>query len=138
MVAVVVAPALRLRLARCRRARENGKVANSATKSSATAVHTIVGWSPKVTRNTQIVITVITRDPKTGVQNYGTYRMQVYDKQTTGMHWQTHKVGTHHYRLSHELGLEKLDVAAALGGDPATIWTGSAPLPPRPSQPQGA
>jgi 4-hydroxy-3-polyprenylbenzoate decarboxylase len=73
---------------------------------------------------------VITRDPVTGVQNYGTYRLQVYDKQTTGMHWQTHKVGTHHYRLSHEMGLEKLDVAVALGGDPATIWTGSAPLPP--------
>jgi 4-hydroxy-3-polyprenylbenzoate decarboxylase len=73
---------------------------------------------------------VITKDPETGVQNYGTYRMQVYDKQTTGMHWQTHKVGTHHYRLSHELGLEKLDVSVALGGDPATIWTGSAPLPP--------
>ncbi|HIM63405.1 MAG: menaquinone biosynthesis decarboxylase [Dehalococcoidia bacterium] len=73
---------------------------------------------------------VVTKDPETGVQNYGTYRMQVYDKQTTGMHWQTHKVGTHHYRLSHELGLEKLDVSVALGGDPATIWTGSAPLPP--------
>ena len=73
---------------------------------------------------------VITRDPVTGVQNYGMYRLQVYDKQTTGMHWQTHKVGTHHYRLSHEMGLEKLDVAVALGGDPATIWTGSAPLPP--------
>jgi 4-hydroxy-3-polyprenylbenzoate decarboxylase len=73
---------------------------------------------------------VITKDPETGIQNYGTYRMQVYDKQTTGMHWQTHKVGSHHYRLSHELGLEKLDVAVALGGDPATIWTGSAPLPP--------
>ncbi len=73
---------------------------------------------------------VITKDPETGVQNYGIYRMQVYDKQSTGMHWQTHKVGTHHYRMSHELGLEKLDVAVALGGDPATIWTGSAPLPP--------
>jgi len=73
---------------------------------------------------------VITKDPETSIQNYGTYRMQVYDKQTTGMHWQTHKVGTHHYRMAHELGLEKLDVAVALGGDPATIWTGSAPLPP--------
>ena len=73
---------------------------------------------------------VITKDPETGIQNYGTYRMQVYDKQTTGMHWQTHKVGSHHYRMSHELGLERLDVAVALGGDPATIWTGSAPLPP--------
>ena len=73
---------------------------------------------------------VITRDPETGVQNYGIYRLQVFDARTTGMHWQTHKVGTHHYRLSVEQGLDKLEVAVALGGDPATIWTGSAPLPP--------
>ena len=70
---------------------------------------------------------VITRDPETGVQNYGTYRLQVYDRNTTGMHWQTHKVGTHHYRISRERGEERLEVAVALGGDPATIWTGSAP-----------
>ena len=73
---------------------------------------------------------VITRDPETGVQNYGIYRMQVYDKCTTGMHWQTHKVGAHHERIGRELGLDRMDVAVALGGDPATIWTGSAPLPP--------
>ncbi|PKB67886.1 MAG: menaquinone biosynthesis decarboxylase [SAR202 cluster bacterium Io17-Chloro-G4] len=73
---------------------------------------------------------VITADPETGVQNYGTYRMQVYDRNTTGMHWQTHKVGTRHYRLSSEMGENRLPVAVALGGDPATIWTGSAPLPP--------
>jgi 4-hydroxy-3-polyprenylbenzoate decarboxylase len=73
---------------------------------------------------------VITRDPETGIQNYGTYRMQVYDARTTGMHWQTHKVGAHHYRVSQERQAEKLPVAVALGGDPATIWTGSAPLPP--------
>ena len=73
---------------------------------------------------------VITKDPETGVQNYGIYRMQVYDARTTGMHWQTHKVGAHHYRVSQEQQLEKLEVAVALGGDPATIWSGSAPLPP--------
>jgi len=73
---------------------------------------------------------VITKDPATGVQNYGIYRMQVYDARTTGMHWQTHKVGAHHYRVSQEQQLEKLEVAVALGGDPATIWSGSAPLPP--------
>src|SRR5918999_1112837 len=73
---------------------------------------------------------VITRDPETGIQNYGTYRMQVYDARTTGIHWQTHKVGAHHYRVSQERQAEKLPVAVALGGDPATIWTGSAPLPP--------
>lgn len=69
---------------------------------------------------------VITRDPETGTQNYGIYRMQVFDRNTTGMHWQTHKVGARHYRAS----ADKLDVAVALGGDPASIWTGSAPLPP--------
>ena len=73
---------------------------------------------------------VITRDPETGVHNYGTYRMQVYDRCTTGMHWQTHKVAAHHQRLGRELGLERMEVAVALGGDPATIWSGSAPLPP--------
>ena len=73
---------------------------------------------------------VITRDPETGVQNYGIYRMQVYDRRTTGMHWQTHKVGAHHERVGRQLGLDRMDVAVALGGDPATIWTGSAPLPP--------
>ena len=69
---------------------------------------------------------VITKDPETGTQNYGIYRMQVFDSRTTGMHWQTHKVGARHYRASSD----KLEVAVALGGDPASIWTGSAPLPP--------
>ncbi len=69
---------------------------------------------------------VITKDPETGTQNYGIYRMQVFDRNTTGMHWQTHKVGARHYRAS----AEKLEVAVALGGDPVSIWTGSAPLPP--------
>ena len=73
---------------------------------------------------------VITRDPETGTRNLGMYRIQVYDARTAAMHWQTHKVGTHHYRVGGEKGLERLDVAVALGGDPATIWTGSAPLPP--------
>ena len=73
---------------------------------------------------------VITKDPISGVRNVGMYRMQVYDGQTAGMHWQTHKVGTHHERLAVEAGQGKLEVAVALGGDPATIWTGSAPLPP--------
>ena len=73
---------------------------------------------------------VITRDPETGVQNYGTYRMQVYDRNTTGMHWQTHKVGARHYRLNQLAQGERMEVAVALGGDPASIWSGSAPLPP--------
>jgi 4-hydroxy-3-polyprenylbenzoate decarboxylase len=41
---------------------------------------------------------VITRDPRTGKRNTGMYRMQVYDKNTTGMHWQRQKVAAEHYR----------------------------------------
>ena len=73
---------------------------------------------------------VISRDPETGRRNVGIYRMQIYDGQTTGMHWQTHKVGAHHYRSGEARQEERLDVAVALGGDPTTVWTGSLPLPP--------
>ena len=73
---------------------------------------------------------VISQDPDSGRRNVGTYRMQVYDRNTTGMHWQTHKVGARHDRRAQEQGVERLEVAVALGGDPATIWTGSMPLPP--------
>ena len=73
---------------------------------------------------------VVTKDPDTGTHNLGMYRIQVFDARTAAMHWQTHKVGTQHYRVSGEQGRERLDVAVAIGGDPTTIWTGSAPLPP--------
>ena len=73
---------------------------------------------------------VITRDPESGRRNVGTYRMQVFDRNTTGMHWQTHKVGARHDRRAQERGMERLEVAVALGADPTTIWTGAMPLPP--------
>jgi 4-hydroxy-3-polyprenylbenzoate decarboxylase len=41
---------------------------------------------------------VHTRDPRTGKRNIGMYRMQVYDGQTTGMHWQRQKVAAEHFR----------------------------------------
>jgi 4-hydroxy-3-polyprenylbenzoate decarboxylase len=41
---------------------------------------------------------VHTRDPRNGKRNIGMYRMQVYDGQTTGMHWQRQKVAAEHFR----------------------------------------
>jgi len=70
---------------------------------------------------------VITRDPETGGRNIGMYRLHVYDKRTTGMHWHKHKDGQRHYDA---YGGTRMPVAVALGGDPATIYSGSAPLPP--------
>lgn len=73
---------------------------------------------------------VITRDPETGVQNVGMYRMQVTGPNTTFMHWQRHKGGASHYRKHKELGIKRMPVVVALGADPATMYTPTAPLPP--------
>jgi 4-hydroxy-3-polyprenylbenzoate decarboxylase len=71
---------------------------------------------------------VITKDPETGVQNMGMYRLQVYDSKTTGMHWHLHKVGREIYEKYRKLG-GKMPVSVALGIDPATTYSAAAPLP---------
>ena len=71
---------------------------------------------------------VITRDPETGAQNMGMYRMQVFDSATTGMHWHAHKDGAHFFQKYHERG-ERMPVAVALGDDPAVTYAATAPLP---------
>jgi 4-hydroxy-3-polyprenylbenzoate decarboxylase len=121
---------------------------------------------------------VHTKDPRTGKRNIGMYRMQVFDGQTTGMHWQRQKVAAEHYRnamrnvvLANELnqnqygpkgasvaamaesaggavsipdgpigGLpqvalgnlkgSRLEVAVAIGTDPATTFSAIVPAPP--------
>jgi 4-hydroxy-3-polyprenylbenzoate decarboxylase len=73
---------------------------------------------------------VISRDPIKGIRNVGMYRLQVYDRNTVGMHWQIHKGGTEHQRESLRQGTRRLEVAVAIGSDPASIYAGSAPLPP--------
>jgi len=72
---------------------------------------------------------VITKDPVSGVRNVGMYRVQVLGKNELAMHWQRHKVGAAHWRAMAERG-ETMPVAIALGGDPASIYAASAPLPP--------
>jgi UbiD family decarboxylase len=62
------------------------------------------------------------------MRNIGTYRMQVYDGRTTGMHWQQHKGGAQHYRVAERLG-KRLEVAVALGPDPALSYAATAPMP---------
>ncbi|WP_027483806.1 menaquinone biosynthesis decarboxylase, partial [Deinococcus pimensis] len=74
---------------------------------------------------------VITKDPETGEKNMGMYRMQVMGPRETGMHWQRHKTGARHLESARRLG-KRLEVAVALGGDPALIYAATAPLPPVP------
>jgi 4-hydroxy-3-polyprenylbenzoate decarboxylase len=102
---------------------------------------------------------VITRDPKTGKRNMGMYRMQVYDGQTTGMHWQRQKNAAEHLRdrlratapdaaarvsaMAETAGgtanfaptnldpaNNRLEVAVAIGTDPATTFSAIVPAPP--------
>ena len=102
---------------------------------------------------------VITRDPRTGKRNVGAYRMQVYDATSAGMHWQRHKGGAEHYRermrAAHTGGdphgksaavdlmarsgggsaetqapKGKMEVAVALGTDPALMFSAIVPAPP--------
>jgi 4-hydroxy-3-polyprenylbenzoate decarboxylase len=109
---------------------------------------------------------VITRDPKSGKRNVGMYRMQVYDGQTTGMHWQRQKVAAEHMRerlrattpdLAGNVDLmaltaggttaassldtlnastvtrirgDRMEVAVAIGTDPATTFSAIVPAPP--------
>jgi 4-hydroxy-3-polyprenylbenzoate decarboxylase len=101
---------------------------------------------------------VVTRDPRTGKRNVGMYRMQVYDGQATGMHWQRQKVAAEHYRdrmraaakageLSAGVDLMartgggamlaegprpsgKMEVAVAIGTDPAVTFSAIVPAPP--------
>ncbi len=99
---------------------------------------------------------VVTRDPKTGKRNVGMYRMQVYDEKTTGMHWQRQKVGAEHYRerlretqqaaslrvdlmartsggsqlAEGPMPTGKMEVAVAIGTDPAVTFSAIVPAPP--------
>jgi 4-hydroxy-3-polyprenylbenzoate decarboxylase len=72
---------------------------------------------------------VITEDPRTGVRNVGMYRVQVQGKALLAMHWQRHKVGAAHWRELADRG-ERMPVVIAVGADPASVYSGSAPLPP--------
>ena len=97
---------------------------------------------------------VITRDPKTGTRNLGVYRLQRYTNTTTGMHWHKHHDGARNFeehRRANEPGKsaseppnygtffekapadkpgKRLEVAVALGCDPAITFAATAPLPP--------
>jgi 4-hydroxy-3-polyprenylbenzoate decarboxylase len=62
------------------------------------------------------------------MQNLGMYRLQQYDKNHLGMHWQIHKDSSHFFDQYQKAG-KKMPVTVAIGGDPLYIWCGQAPMP---------
>lgn len=71
---------------------------------------------------------VVTKSMIDGKQNMGVYRMHVYDRTRTGMHWQIAKGGGYHYQEAEQHN-QALPVAAVLGGDPILMMCGVLPLP---------
>jgi 4-hydroxy-3-polyprenylbenzoate decarboxylase len=71
---------------------------------------------------------VVTYEPRTGKRNLGVYRMHVFDRSTSGMHWQIQKGGGFHFDRAEKMGKE-LEVAVALGTDPALLLATVAALP---------
>ena len=107
---------------------------------------------------------VFTRHPLTGRRNVGMYRLQVFDRNTTGMHWHIHKDAAEHFRAAAEravaapaaadwpatggrarraasarqaagpgvgvaAGQARMEVAVAIGTDPAVTYAATAPVP---------
>ena len=71
---------------------------------------------------------VYTENPITGKHNLGIYRIQVFDRSSTGIHWQIQKGGGFHYAEAERLN-QSLPVSIFLGGSPALILAAIAPLP---------
>jgi len=66
--------------------------------------------------------------PDSGITNVGMYRMQVYDINTTGMHWHLHKDAARHFNMYKERK-KLMPVSVSIGGDPVYSYVASAPLP---------
>jgi len=71
---------------------------------------------------------VHTVEPGTGKGNLGIYRMQRYDDESTGMHWQIEKGGGFHFARAIKNN-EKLPLSVTLGGPPVLTIAAIAPLP---------
>ena len=72
---------------------------------------------------------VVTNNPK-GRLNVGMYRLQVFDRNTTGLHIHEHHDGAKNLRAWKAAGVQRVPVSVALGGDPVTIFSATAPVPP--------
>ncbi len=71
---------------------------------------------------------VFSRDPASGRQNCGMYRVQQFDRATAGIHWRTGSGGEQHYQRYLARG-ERMPIAIAIGSDPAVIFAAALPLP---------
>lgn len=72
---------------------------------------------------------IITEHPETHIRNMGMYRVQIFDKKRTAMHWHMHHDGARHFRAWQALG-KPCPLAITLGGESVLPYAATAPLPP--------
>jgi 4-hydroxy-3-polyprenylbenzoate decarboxylase len=75
-----------------------------------------------------VTLPVVFTKSTDGRRNVGMYRLQVYDRNTTGMHWHVHKDGSHNY-LGYKREGKRMEVAVAIGTAPAITYAATAPMP---------
>lgn len=97
------------------------------TKSSLSELPVLKCW-PKDGGKFITLGVVTTKDPETGIKNFGIYRLQVLSENELILHWQVQKGGGFHYEKALRQG-KPLEVAVFLGGNPAAILAGALPLP---------
>uniref|UniRef100_C6E911 UbiD family decarboxylase n=1 Tax=Geobacter sp. (strain M21) TaxID=443144 RepID=C6E911_GEOSM len=71
---------------------------------------------------------VFTRDPETGADNCGMYRVRIFDDRSAGVRWKNGSGGWEHYQ-KHLASGKRMPVAIAIGADPALTLAASLPLP---------
>ena len=71
---------------------------------------------------------VLTQHPRTKRRNFGLYRLQVFSKDATGMHWQSMKGGRGHHWEAEREG-QDLEAAVVIGADPVLMMAAILPLP---------
>ncbi len=72
---------------------------------------------------------VYSKDPETGIDNVGMYRVQVFSEKLAAVHWHMHHDGARHFRKYKRRG-ERMPLAVVLGGEPVLPYAATCPLPP--------
>ncbi len=88
----------------------------------------ILKCSPKDAAEFITLPIVFSKDPISGARNVGMYRLQKYNNNETGFHVHPHHDCFKHCESAKSLGLKKLEIAVAIGCDPAVVYSATAPL----------
>ncbi|MBK5211938.1 MAG: menaquinone biosynthesis decarboxylase [Coriobacteriia bacterium] len=77
-----------------------------------------------------VTLPLVVTDNLKGKSNVGMYRLQIFDRNTTGLHIHEHHDGAKNLREWKASGVSRVPISVAIGADPVTIFSATAPVPP--------